>query len=93
MSSDLRTLSSAGERFLHTEEVAGSNPVESTKQNADLAQLAEQLICNHQVVGSSPIVGTIIAGVAELADALDLESSGETRAGSSPVSCTNSHFI
>ena len=92
MSSDLRTLSSAGERFLHTEEVAGSNPLVSTT-NADLAQLAEQLICNHQVVGSSPIVGTIIAGVAELADALDLESSGETRAGSSPVSCTNSHFI
>ena len=27
---------------------------------ADLAQLAEQLICNQQVVGSSPIVGTIL---------------------------------
>ena len=24
---------------------------------ADMAQLAEQLICNHQVIGSSPIVG------------------------------------
>ena len=24
---------------------------------ADMAQLAEQLICNQQVIGSSPIVG------------------------------------
>ena len=39
------TLSSAGERFLHTEEVTGSIPVVSTKY-AVLAQLAEQLICN-----------------------------------------------
>ena len=26
-------------------------------QNADVAQLAEQLICNQQVIGSSPIIG------------------------------------
>ena len=51
-------LSSAGERFLHTEEVVGSIPTVSTKF-AVLAQLAEQLICNHQVVGSIPIDGTI----------------------------------
>ena len=38
-------LSSAGERFLHTEEVVGSIPTVSTKY-AVLAQLAEQLICN-----------------------------------------------
>ena len=25
--------------------------------NADVAQLAEQLICNQQVIGSSPIIG------------------------------------
>ena len=50
-------LSSAGERFLHTEEVVGSIPTVSTI-NAVLAQLAEQLICNHQVVGSIPIDGT-----------------------------------
>ena len=25
--------------------------------NADMAQLAEQLICNQQVIGSSPIIG------------------------------------
>ena len=27
--------------------------------NADVAQLAEQLICNQQVTGSSPVVGFI----------------------------------
>ena len=27
------------------------------KKNADVAQLAEQLICNQQVIGSSPIIG------------------------------------
>ena len=42
---------------------------------ADVAQLAEQLICNQQVIGSSPIIG-LCAGVAELADAQDLKSCG-----------------
>ena len=35
-------------------------PLESFQQNsicADVAQLAEQLICNQQVIGSSPIIG------------------------------------
>ena len=27
--------------------------------NADVAQLAEQLICNQQVIGSSPIIGLV----------------------------------
>ena len=27
------------------------------RHNADVAQLAEQLICNQQVIGSSPIIG------------------------------------
>jgi hypothetical protein len=27
------------------------------QQNADVAQLIEQLICNHQVAGLSPIIG------------------------------------
>ena len=27
---------------------------------ADVAQLAEQLICNQQVIGSSPIIGLVI---------------------------------
>ena len=29
-------------------------------ENADVAQLAEQLICNQQVIGSSPIIGFFI---------------------------------
>ena len=29
----------------------------SFKEDADVAQLAEQLICNQQVIGSSPIIG------------------------------------
>ena len=29
---------------------------------ADVAQLAEQLICNQQVIGSSPIIGLTIFG-------------------------------
>ena len=37
----------------------GSNPPPpiSLKACADVAQLAEQLICNQQVIGSSPIIG------------------------------------
>ena len=50
--------SSAGERFLHTEEVVGSTPI--TPTNAVLAQLVEQLPCKHQAVGSSPIDGTTL---------------------------------
>ena len=41
----------------------GSNPVGviSLKDcvSADVAQLAEQLICNQQVIGSSPIIGCL----------------------------------
>ena len=29
-------------------------------QCADVAQLAEQLICNQQVIGSSPIIGLVL---------------------------------
>ena len=32
-------------------------PTELKVQKADVAQLAEQLICNQQVIGSSPIIG------------------------------------
>ena len=32
-------------------------PIVYTQQYADVAQLAEQLICNQQVIGSSPIIG------------------------------------
>ena len=30
---------------------------------ADVAQLAEQLICNQQVIGSSPIIGLSVSSV------------------------------
>ncbi len=36
----------------------GSNPL-GVIFNADVAQLAEQLICNQQVIGSSPIIGSL----------------------------------
>jgi hypothetical protein len=29
-------------------------------QNAGIAQLVEQLICNQQVIGSSPIAGSLV---------------------------------
>ena len=35
----------------------GSIPVGVICLFADMAQLAEQLICNQQVIGSSPIIG------------------------------------
>ena len=38
--------------------VVGSSPIGSI--DADVAQLAEQLICNQQVIGSSPIIGLYI---------------------------------
>ena len=42
----------------------GSIPVGVTEYKifvmyADVAQLAEQLICNQQVIGSSPIIGSL----------------------------------
>ena len=37
--------------------VVGSSPVGPIR--ADVAQLAEQLICNQQVVGSTPTVGSL----------------------------------
>ena len=50
-----------GERLPYKQRVGGSSPSTSTIFYADLAQLVEQLTCNQQVVGSIPIVGTIVA--------------------------------
>ena len=36
--------------------------------HADVAQLAEQLICNQQVIGSSPIIGFTAQAVDNLKD-------------------------
>ena len=39
----------------------GSIPVGVIEiERADVAQLAEQLICNQQVIGSSPIIGFLV---------------------------------
>jgi len=43
-------------RLLHTEPSVSS--ILTITTNADLAHLVEQLICNHQVVGSNPTIGT-----------------------------------
>ena len=62
-----------GEFWLHGQAVktspfhggnTGSIPVGVTEYKifvmyADVAQLAEQLICNQQVIGSSPIIGSL----------------------------------
>lgn len=37
--------------------------VKTTKWSAGLAQLVAQLICNHQVAGSSPAAGSIFSGI------------------------------
>ena len=37
-----------------------SNGAKDFVAYADVAQLAEQLICNQQVIGSSPIIGFFI---------------------------------
>ena len=44
----------------------GSIPVGVSIHYADVAQLAEQLICNQQVIGSSPIIGFIYGPLAQL---------------------------
>ena len=36
--------------------------------DADVAQLAEQLICNQQVIGSSPIIGLVLQGTLMILD-------------------------
>ena len=55
----------------------GSNPVGVNRMNADVAQLAEQLICNQQVIGSSPIIGLQNSICSELNIYLDGFPSGQ----------------
>ena len=44
-------------------------PLESLRNSyADVAQLAEQLICNQQVIGSSPIIGFYCKTVSNVSD-------------------------
>ena len=64
-SSKLWDLSSAGRASAlqaegHRFEPYRSHCSERNTMIADVAQLAEQLICNQQVIGSSPIIGLIL---------------------------------
>ena len=52
-------LSSAGRASAVQAEGHRFEPYRSHFSYADVAQLAEQLICNQQVIGSSPIIGLL----------------------------------
>ena len=56
--------------------------------SADVAQLAEQLICNQQVIGSSPIIGLVInkayGGIPEWPKGADCKSVASCFGGSNP---------
>ena len=54
---------------------------------ADLAQLVEQLICNHQVVGSSPTVGSIFFVYVPGSQRYGMEKSAPE-----PIDKVNAHF-
>ena len=51
---------------------------------ADVAQLAEQLICNQQVVGSSPITSSKYGGFPEWPKGADCKSVASRFGGSNP---------
>ena len=52
---------------------------------ADMAQLAEQLICNQQVIGSSPIIGLYLFGrIPEWPKGADCKSVSNAFDGSNP---------
>ena len=81
-------LAQLGEHLPYKQRVSGSNPLTPYEP---LAQLVEHLTFNQRVTGSSPVRLIVItyAGVAELADALDLGSSAFGRGGSSPFTRTS----
>ena len=56
---------------------------------ADVAQLAEQLICNQQVIGSSPIIGFVVfiisyGWIPEWPKGTDCKSAANCFGGSNP---------
>ena len=55
----------------------------NNKNCADVAQLAEQLICNQQVIGSSPIIG-FYGWIPEWPKGADCKSVGFAFEGSNP---------
>ena len=58
------------------------------KEHADVAQLAEQLICNQQVIGSSPIIGLYYGWVPERPKGADCKSVVDDFGGSNPPAPT-----
>ena len=61
-----------------------------------MAQLAEQLICNQQVIGSSPIIGLVIikyGGIPEWPKGADCKSVSCAFGGSNPPSPTRNKRI
>ena len=65
-------------------------PRDMLKRYADVAQLAEQLICNQQVIGSSPIIGfytisyCIYGQIPEWPKGTDCKSAANCFGGSNP---------
>ena len=60
-----------------------------------MAQLAEQLICNQQVIGSSPIIGfkILYGGIPEWPKGADCKSVSCAFSGSNPLSPTLIYLI
>ena len=80
----VRDLSSAGRASALQAEGHRFEPCRShLYQNADVAQLAEQLICNQQVIGSSPIIG-FFGWIPEWPKGTDCKSAATCFGGSNP---------
>ena len=79
-------LQAEGHRF----EPCRSHLTNSFISYADVAQLAEQLICNQQVIGSSPIIGfkILYGGIPEWPKGADCKSVSCAFGGSNPPSPT-----
>jgi hypothetical protein len=67
----------SGERQPVTLKVVGSKPIKVAISFALIAQLVEQLICNHQVRRSSRRGGTNIRGYSSVGRAVALQASGQ----------------
>ena len=60
-----------------------------TYASAGVAQLVEQLICNQQVAGSSPIASSMFGEVPERSKGPDCKSGGSAFEGSNPSLTTS----
>ena len=60
---------------------------------ADMAQLAEQLICNQQVFGSSPNIGSFFGRFPEWPKGADCKSVAQCFGGSNPPPSSNIHNV